>query len=171
LVGEALVSKGGYIYTFFDGTSFDGSSIDARWMTKTLYGVNEQGLPALSHTKRWRWLDLLFRIDSDLTVNVAWFPGHVPDSADPVGIAVVDPSSESLITLDGSTILTADASEIEVAISSAQEKILLHMENQSYFHDEGLRLLIYSIDSAGSWALEGMQLAYQILPGLKRRSQ
>lgn len=171
LAGEALVSKGAYVYAFLSGNSFDGDNIDARWMTKTLYGVNEQGQPAISHTKRWRWLDLLFRIDANLSVTVGWFPGVATDTAEPLATVVVSPIGETLITADGSIIETADASSITLALFSVQGKSLLHTLSRDYLHDEGIRLRISSNDTAGAWALEAMQLAYQILPGLGRRSQ
>jgi hypothetical protein len=171
LTGEALTSKGAYVYAFLNGTSFDGSAIDSRWMTKTLYGNNDEGLAALSHTKRWRWLDLLFRVDADLDITVGWFPGNATDSATPINTVIVSPDTQEIITSEGSTILTADASEITVAILSAQGKSLLTTSGGDYLHDEGIRLRISSNDTAGSWALEAMQLAFQILPGLRRRSQ
>jgi hypothetical protein len=171
LVGESLTSKGGYVYKLLDGTSFDGSNIDARWMTKTLYGVNEQGQPALSNTKRWRWLDLLFRVNSDLDITVGWFPGSALNEADPIGSVVISPDAETLYSASGSQILSADGSAISVALLSAQQKALLHTTVGDYLHDEGIRIRISSNDTAGGWALEGMELAYQILPGLKRRSQ
>lgn len=171
LAGEALTSKGAYIYKFFDGNSFDGSNIEAQWMTKTLYGVNEQGLAALSHTKRWRWLDLLFRVDSDLTITVGWFPGASTDLADPLGTITVSPDADTIFTNDGSQILTADGSTIAVAVLSAQGKSILHDATGDYLHDEGIRLRVGTNDTNGQWALEAMQLAYQLLPGLRRRSQ
>jgi hypothetical protein len=38
-------------------------------------------------------------------------------------------------------------------------------------HNEGMRLRVSSNDTSGGWSLEAMEIAYQILPGLKRRSQ
>lgn len=171
LVGEALTSKGAYIYKFLDGDSFDGSNIDARWMTKALYGVNEQGQPALSHRKRWRWLDLLFRVDADLDITVGWFPGNATDDATPLNSVTVSPDADALITADGSTILTADDSSILIAILSAQGKSFLTTSSGDYLHDEGIRLRVSSNDMLGAWALEAMQLGFQLLPGLRRRSQ
>jgi hypothetical protein len=171
LVGESLTSKGAYVYKFLNGTSFDGSDIDARWMTKTLYGVNEQAQPALSNTKRWRWLDLLFRVDADLDVTVSWFPGSATDTASALGSVIVSPDTQSLYTAQGSEIITANGSSITIAILSAQGKSLLTTSDGDYLHDEGIRLRVGSNDDNGAWALEAMQLAYQILPGLRRRSQ
>lgn len=171
LVGEANSGKGAYVYQLFDGNSFDGDNIAARWMTKTLYGVNEQAQPALSNTKRWRWVDVLFRVDQDVDIEVGWFPGTSTDTADPLSSIIVSPAAEELITADGSTILTADGSMILVAVQSAQQKALLHTTAGRYLHDEGIRLRFSSSGTDGAWALEALQLAYQILPGLKRRSQ
>lgn len=171
LVGQANSSTGGYVYEFLTGDSFDGSNIEAQWMTKTLYGVNEQGQPALSNTKRWRWLDVLFKITQDVDITVGWLPGGSPDAATAVASVLISPDADELITADGSTILTADGSSLLLAVETAQDKAILHDSSGQYLHDEGIRIRVGSNDTAGHWALEGMQLAYQILPGLKRRSQ
>lgn len=171
LTGEALTSKGGYIYRFLDGNSFDGSNIEAQWMTKTLYGVNEQGQPALSNRKRWRWVDVLFRIDSDVDIDVEWLNGSAPNTAQSLGTVVVSPNAETLISTDGSTILSADGSEIAIAVLSSQKKAILHDSTGGYLHDEGIRLRIGTNGTVGGWSLEAFQLAFQLLPGLKRRDQ
>lgn len=171
LVGESLSTKGAYIYTFLDGNSFDGSNIDAHWMTKTLYGVNDQAQPALSNRKRWRWADILFRINQTVSITVEWLTGTSPDNASAIASAIASPAAQTVIDADGSTILTADGSSIVIAVQSAQVKVLLQTASGDYLHDEGIRLRIGSNGTAGSWALEGMELAFQLLPGLKRRDQ
>lgn len=171
LTGEALTTKGGYVYLFQSGNSLDGSNIQAQWMTKTLYGVNEQGQPALSVRKRWRWVDVLFRVDANTTITVGWFPGSATDTADPISTFSVTPAAATLKSADGSDILTADGSTISVAILSAQGKALLHNVSNDYLHDEGFRLRIGTNDTNGGWALEALELAFQILPGQKRRFQ
>lgn len=170
LSGEAQTSKGAYIYTLLNGNSFDGTNIEAFWMTKTLYGTNEQGQSALSNRKRWRWLDLLFRVDTSLTINIDWFAGSATDGASPLATTTASPSADTLYTIDGSQIITASGSAIAVSLLSAQVKKLLS-NNGDYLHDESIRLRIGSNDMSGAWALEAMQLAYQIMPGLRRRSQ
>lgn len=171
LVGEANTSKGGYVYTFFDGNSFDGSNIEAKWMTKTLYGVNEEGLPALSHRKRWRWADMLFRINQNVTLTVEWLAGSSPDTASAIASTTISPGASTLVSADGSTILTADGSSILLSKQSAQAKALLHTAAGDYLYDEGIRLRIGTNSTTGGWALEAMQVAFQIMPGLKRRDQ
>jgi hypothetical protein len=171
LVGEANTSKGGYVYKFLDGNSFDGSNIVARWMTKTLYGTNEQGQPALSNTKRWRWLDLLFRINQNVSLTVEWLAGTTPDTGAALGSVVVAPQASLLTTADGSIVTTADGSQIMLAASSAQTKAILHDTAGGYLHDTGIRLRIGTNSTNGTWALEGLAFAYQILPGLGRRFQ
>ncbi len=171
LVGEAQTSKGGYIYTFLDGNSFDGSNIEATWMTKTLYGVNEQGQPAMSNRKRWRWLDLLFRINQDVDLTIEWLSGAAPDNASALGSLTVSPGAEQLYTADGSAVLTSDGSIILLSKQSAQVKALLHTASGDYLHDEGIRLRVGTNSTNGTWALEAMQLAYQVLQGFKRRDQ
>jgi hypothetical protein len=171
LAGEALTSKGAYVYDFFTGDSFDGSNIDAQWMTKTLYGVNDQGQPALSNTKRWRWLDVLFRVNSDVDITVEWLSGNAADDAAPIDSVIVSPTAEELLSLDGSMILSADGSSMVISMASAQSKALLRDDSGDLLHDEGIRLRVGTNSTDGSWALEAMQLAFQMLPGMKRRFQ
>jgi hypothetical protein len=83
----------------------------------------------------------------------------------------VDPGASSLVTADGSVIQTADGSTILLSKQSAQVKALLHDASGNYLHDEGVRLRVGTNSTDGGWALEAIQLAYQLLPGLKRRDQ
>lgn len=171
LTGEALTSKGAYVYAFLSGNSFDGSNIEAKWMTKTLYGLNEQGQPSLANTKRWRWLDLLFRINSDVSLTVEWLSGATPDTGAALGSVTVTPQASVLTTSSGSPVVTASGSTIYVSAQSAQTKALLHDTSGQYLHDTGIRLRVGTSSTNGTWALEGMSFAYQTLPGLQRRFQ
>lgn len=172
LVGESDITKGCLIYKFLDGATFDGSNIEAAWMTKTLYGVTEQGQPALSNRKRWRWADILFKVDQDVAITVEWLSGAAPDNAAGISSTVIMPGASFLVSADGSFFTTADGSQILLALASAQEKAILHSATGGdYLHDEGIRLRVSTNSSAGQWSLEAMQVAYQILPGLKRRDQ
>jgi hypothetical protein len=83
---------------------------------------------------------------------------------------IIAPAGSILLTADGSIILTADGSSILTALQSAQEKAFLRV-GADYLHDEGIRLRIGTNGTAGGWALEAFELAYQMLPGLKRRDQ
>jgi hypothetical protein len=171
LVGQSTPATGGYIYKFLDGTSFDGANIEAQWMTKTLYGVNEQGQPAITNRKRWRWIDVLFRIDADVDITVEWLNGGAPNTASAIASVIISPNAETLVSANGSVILTADGSSISLAAETAQKKALLATSVGDYLHDEGIRLRIKTNSTAGAWALEAFQLAFQILPGMKRRDQ
>jgi hypothetical protein len=171
LTGQSTPATGGFIYTFLNGSSFDGSNIEAQWMTKTLYGVNEEGQPAVSNTKRWRWIDVLFRIAANVDINVEWLQGGAPNDATAIANVVISPDAETLMTADASVILTADGSSISLAAETAQKKALLQTAIGDYLHDEGVRLRIKTNSTAGAWALEAFQLAYQILPGMKRRDR
>jgi hypothetical protein len=171
LTGEANTTTGGFVYQFLTGNTFNGSNIDAKWMTKTLYGVNDQGQPAFSNRKRWRWLDLLFRVNQDVTLNVEWLNGSAPDTAAAIDTVQVSPAAEELLTADGSMILTGSGSSILCALQSAQVKAILHTASGDYLHDEGIRIRVGANSDNGTWALEAMQLAYQIQKGFKRRDQ
>lgn len=164
-------STAGTVYTFLDGNSFDGSNIPAKWMTKTLYGVNEESQPALSNTKRWRWMDLLFKVTNSTSLTLEWFAGNATDTASALHSITVTPAASEIYTADGSLILTADGSSLRVALQSAQEKAILHNGSGDYLHDEGIRIAIGTNTTTAPWSLEAMQLAYQVLPGHKRRFQ
>jgi hypothetical protein len=171
LTGEASLSKGGYCYQFLSGNSFDGSNINAVWMTKTLYGVNEQGQPAFSNRKRWRWADFLFQVNQNVTLTVEWLPGAATDNASATSSTTIAPGSKFLKSATGSFITTATGSHILAALASAQSKALLHSSAGDYIHDEGVRLRIGDNATNGSWALEALTVGYQILPGMRRRLQ
>jgi hypothetical protein len=171
LTGEGTLSKGAFCYQFLSGNSFDGSNIQATWMTKALYGTNEQGQPAFSNTKRWRWADFLFQVNQTVTLTVEWLNGNSPDSAASLSSTTIQPGSKHIYTADGSRLTSATGSPLVVALASAQSKALLHSATGDYLHDVGIRLKIGDNATNGSWALEALTLGYQILPGMRRRLQ
>lgn len=173
LVGQSAIATGGFIYELLKAstTSFDGSAIDARWMTKTLYGLNEQGQPAVSTTKRWRWMDLLFRAGTGGSITVEWLTGGATDAASAIGTMTITPAAASVLSADGSTIISASASTVTVSLATAQGKAQLHDVTNSYLHDTGMRLRVSTNNTTSSWFFEAMQIAYQLIPGVKRRFQ
>lgn len=176
LVGESGIAKGAYIYELLKSgvTSFDGSAIDARWMTKTLYGLDDQGKPAVTATKRWRWMDLLFRSAAGAaatTVQVEWLSGTATDDSDGIGSVNITPQGSSIISADGSFLVSADGSFILAAASTVQGKAQLHSASYDYLHDTGMRLRVSTNDTSSSWFFEAMTVAYQLLIGQKRRFQ
>lgn len=171
LAGEVSLAKGAFVYQFLSGSSFDGNNIESMWMTKTLYGTNKEGQAALSNAKRWRWVDVLFRIDASVSITIEWLPGGAPDNANAIASVIATPQADFLVSADGSTIVTADGSDILLSAQSAQVKALLEDLHGRYLVDEGLRLRFKTNGIVGGWALEAFELAYQILPGLKRRDQ
>lgn len=172
LVGQDSTSTGGFVYAFLSGNSFDGANIDARWMTKTLFGIDDQTKPAFSHTKRWRWLDVMFKITSDVAVTVEWLSGDSPDTASAIGSVDVSSDASPIFSQGGFfRVRTASLTDILCAAASAQTRALLQTSSGDYLHDEGIRLRFRTNAVSGPWYLEGMQLAYQKLQGLKRRDQ
>ncbi len=171
LAGEKSTATGGFTYKLWDGDSFDGSAIEAVWMTKTLYGVNEATQPALSQTKRWRWIDFIFQADQSSTLTVEWLNGFAADNAAPISSSTATPAVAGLLTADGDTIQSAEADTIIVSDPSANIRIILKDSNGDYVHDTGLRLRVGDNAALGSWSIEAFNLAYQILPGLQRRMQ
>ena len=170
LTGSSSTTTGGYCYEFFTGNSFDGTAIESVWMTKTLFGTNENGQPIPSHLKRFRWLDLLFETDQTITLTVEWLPGYSPDNGSAVGTATTAVSTDTLFTSDGEEILSSDGETLGAGEDSTTVRVLLKASGD-YLHDEGMRLRIKDNASSGSWSLEAFNLAYQILPGLQRRMQ
>ena len=170
LAGSNSAATGGYVYQLWSGNSFDGANIEAVWMTKTLYGLNDQGQPAHTHTKRFRWIDLLFLTEANTTLTIEWLPGHTPDLGAASGSDTFAPAPYSILTTDGDTIITASGDTIVLASSSTQVRVPLRTTS-GYLHDIGVRLRVSDNAANGSWSLEAMSLAYQILPGLKRRFQ
>lgn len=164
-------TNSGRISTLWDGNSFNGSNIEAIWMTKTLYGVNDKGQPALAHTKRWRWADLLFETDNTTTLTISWLQGNSPDNAAADGSVSFSPNAYQIWTSDGDTIVTVGGDTLILAASSSQVKVTLRNTGGNYLHHEGIRIRVGDNAALGSWSLEAFALAYQILPGLKRRFQ
>ena len=178
LTGEAQPSKGGFCYKFFDGDSFDGSNIPARWITKVLYGTDNswdtrspQKLMAM--VKRYRWVDIIAEADADVTLSVEWMSGASSDEAVSRGGASKSLAALSmqLITADGNGIQTAAESNITLPTDSVQKIINMEGTNGDFIEDVGCRIRISDDAQDGSWSLEGMTLGYQILPGARRRLQ
>jgi hypothetical protein len=65
--------------------------------------------------------------------------------------------------------VSASGDPIAVSSQSTTARALLKDSRGDYLHDTGVRLRVSDHVAAGSWSLEGMNLAYQILPGLERR--
>lgn len=158
----------GRVYQLWSGNAFDGSNFTAQWMTKTLWGVNEQSQPALSNRKRWRWADFLFETDNSVTLTLEWLQGNVPDNATAIGSTTFSPATGTILSFDGSTLTSADASTVVLSANSTLDRVQFKTSSGDYLYDRGIRLRIYDAAQAGSWSLESMQLAYQIMPGLKR---
>ena len=171
LAGSNSTTTGGRVYLLWSGNSNDSSAIDAQWMTKTLYGVTDQAQPALAHTKRWRWADFLFETEATATLTVSWLQGNSPDNGSALSSVTIQPGAASLLSSNGDTLVSAGGDTIVVSQASSQVRALLHTSSGEYLHHEGIRLRVGDNASLGSWSLEAFSLAYQILPGLKRRMQ
>jgi DNA-binding cell septation regulator SpoVG len=169
LAGEASTTTGGYCYQLWTGNSANGAAFRSQWMTKTLYGVTEQAQPALSQTKRYRWADFLFETEQTVTLTVEWLNGNTPDNAASFGSTTISPAAAAVLTSDGDAILTADGDALVVSQASTNARALLKNSSGDYLNDTGMRLRVYDNAANGSWSLEAMNLAYQILPGLGRR--
>ncbi len=186
LAGEALLTKGGYLYLLWNGFTFDGSAIASQLMTKTLYGSGEYqdqsagttGNPLISNQKRWRWADLLFQVSGALSLTVGWLATEADDAAAVIASVSLAPMISMLETSDGSVIETSDGSILRVAdtptILRARFQDLSHFFNDGvsvnpkYLYSRGMRLRLSASSSTATWSMRGIDIVYQNLPGLKR---
>lgn len=169
LAGSNSTTTGGYVFKLWDGNSNNGAAIEAVWMSKALFGINDQGQPSSENLKRWRWADFLFETEQGATITIEWLSGNAPDNGAAIGSTTISPAAQYLVTADGDQILTADGDSILVAQLSTEAIALLQDSSGVFLHDQGIRLRIGDNASAGSWSLESFKLAYQTMPGLKRR--
>lgn len=167
--GSSDIAAGGIAYELWDTNLFNGVAFTAQWMSKTLYGINESAQPAPAYQKRFRWVDVLFTTDQNVSLDVEWLQGDSENNADAVGSVTFSSDTDTLVSADADEILTADGDEINVALATSQKRAKFADITGRYLHDSGIRLRIGDADSSGSWAVEALTLAYQILPGLQRR--
>lgn len=167
--GSSSLVDGGITYRLWDTNTFNGTAFTAQWMTKTLYGINENGQPAPSFQKRFRWTDILFQTDQNVEIFVEWLQGDSPDNADAVGSVTITPDTDTIVSADADIIITADGDQLRTAADTSIMRAKFADIDGRYLHDSGIRLRIGDNISTASWAMEGMTLAYQILPGLARR--
>lgn len=168
LGGSSSLTAGGITYRLWSGNTANGTGFTAQWMTKTLYGVSQAGQPAPSYQKRWRWADILFKVDQDVEILVEWLQGDSPDNSDSVGSVTITPGTDTLFSADGDEIESADGDTLSVSLDTALKRARFADINGRYLHDYGIRLRIGDSISTGSWAMEAFTLGYQMLPGLAR---
>lgn len=168
IAGESdRIGKGAFVYDFFTGSTWDGAAITSRWMTKDIYGVDDSQNPAVSVTKRFRWTDLVVNID-DGELTAEWLPGRSQDDAPAFGAAASISASSELASSDGNTITSSDGNAVTAYVISVQDQTVMKDMAGRYLHDTSMRLRLTKETGAG-WSIEAMNVAYQFLPGLKRR--
>ena len=167
--GSRATTTGGFVYKLWDGDDFDGVSIEAVLMTKPLYGRDDNDLKAMSHTKRFRWCDFLFETKQTIALTIEWLSRDATDDAAALGSSTLTPSAVTVLSSDGDTIVSTEPADLLVSSLSSSLRVVLKDSNGNYVHDQGIRLRIGDNAATGSWSLEGLNLAYQILPGLQRR--
>lgn len=169
LGGSGDLDVGGLSYKLWDTNFANGVSYRGKWMTKTLYGMNEGTQPAISFQKRFRWVEPLFEVSQNLDILVGWLEGDAPDESDPVNTSTISPDTEILMTSDGEVILTSDGDEIHAALNSKLGHVSFQDADGQYLHGSGIRIVFEDGPTVGEWSLEAFTLCYQILPGLRRR--
>lgn len=158
-----------------DGNTFDGTAIDARWMTKPLYGAKEEEdrvQEATPNLKRWRWADILVEVQSqDDMPDLEWYPGVLGNTVVAPYSQVLGFPTDILQTADGDYILTSNGDYVYAGQSPAQARIKLVAGDGRHVHSEAIRLKVSSDHTDGAWIVSAINLAYQVMPGLRRRFQ
>lgn len=166
-------------YEFFVGENFQNTPIVSWWMTKTLYGTTDKGVLLPSNLKRWRWADLFFSLSGSAVFNLEWYKAEAEDDE-----VLVTGNTKSQIVLPSWYITTstgdgidtgdeipADVGDIYLHSSRGVARVLLkNSSSKDFFSDTGVRLK-FTNNSGGSWTINGLNLTYQIMPGLQRRMQ
>lgn len=171
LAGSGSLTTGGVTFVLWETDLFDGVAYEGVFMTKTLYGWNDAGQPTPSFEKRFRWGDFLFETDQTVTIRVEWLPANAPDNAPATNSATITPGTDTLVTADGDTLVTADGDTLVTSSQSTLRRVHFMQPGDTgqYVHDSGMRIrFVDGVGSAGSWSLEALTMAYQVLPGQKR---
>lgn len=185
LAGESLLATGALIYKLWNGTTFDGAAFTSQLMTTTLYGISQNrdqptllGQPLISFDKRWRWADVLLQLAGNSQLLVEWLPGEALDAAAAYGSRTMVNITQNVLTADGQVVRTADGQNVVVPIEQMMPFRVLFNEghdkfsdgsaNPRYLHSRGLRLRLSCVSSNGGFIGTGMNIAYQLLRGLKR---
>ena len=169
LAAEGDITVGGFIYKLWNGNDNDGNSIEAIWMSKTLYGTNDKGLPDIDLLKRWRWGDFTFETEANTTLTVEWLSGNSADNAPAAGSTTISPLGVTILSADGDTVLSDDGDTVLAGSASTGAVALFKDTNGQHLMDYGIRIRIGDNAALGSWSLEAFKLLYQTLPGLGRR--
>lgn len=172
LASESAIAKGGYVYQLWSGNTFDGTNIVSQWMTKTLFGKDDNGITALGYTKRWRFFDCLLTSTQGAQPTIEFVEGLGEDTSTGTSLGTLDTTGDAIVTADGDSILTADADALILSVASVHVKVkVIDPSDGRHIHSEGIRFRIKDNTSAEAWAIEAFSVGYQILPGLKRRYQ
>ena len=163
LAGQAVASTGGFCYKLWSGNSFDGSNIEAAWMTKVIMGVNEGGIPIIHKTKRWRWIEFVMTGASNVTITVEWIDGFASKNSTATGSFTASTTSGTIKTSDGNNLLTTGGNQLVVSQDSLQKKIRM----KPYLLSKAMRMRFKDNSTTPAWSVESFSLAYQPLEGIR----
>ena len=169
LVAESAIGTGAFVYKLWDTNTFNGTNIVSQWMTKTLFGQDDNKIVALGYLKRWRFLDALLTSTQGAEPEIEWVDGLGEDDAAGFSLGTLDTTGDAIETADGDAIQTADGDALILSTSSVHLKKLVKNADGRHVHSEGIRFRIKDSSSSEAWAIEAFSVGYQLLPGLKRR--
>lgn len=135
-------SANGLVYKLWDTDLFDGADITAVLNLKTIYGYDQNGRALLVEDKRWRQCELLI-VGTISPLTFEYTAGEAADGATAIGTETIN--------------ITA----------SGVGRVQFQDANGQYLESRGVRMRFTTVGEA-AWSLVGLDLAYQLLPGLNR---
>ncbi len=157
-IGGSNTASGKVRALFSGNVDPAAAGFTGRWASNTLWGKLgeetegiEVALPAMHLTKRWRWIEAMLATNEagDVAIKVYPFNGIADGTQSPL--------HEKSILIDSPTQYSGKA------------KVQLKGSDGRYVHGVGIRVAIEDNASTNSpWALEGLVMGYNALPGTKR---
>lgn len=142
--------------------SANGTAIVSVWQSKPLYGSDENGVPLLTQSKRWRWADLRFD-----------FSLPSPGSTTSVNVTVQDALNTASASYNNPSFITGAGHAQQVKVRCQARSLLNFNTFADYVHSPSITLFVSATTTGSStdkgWALDGFALTYQVLSGQKRR--
>lgn len=167
LLGEAQTAVGGLVYKNWYGNTFNGTDITAQYITKPLFGVDQQtGEPLFHVTKRWRDLDVLLVEASAADLMVEWLAGYAEDDASADGVASIN-STGPIVQVDGEDVFSSDGELLYTSQLSVQIRSTMQKSSGDYPVSEEVRIRVKDTSDASPWAVEAIAVGYQPLPGVR----
>lgn len=140
IAGNAIAN--GLVYKLWDTDLLDGAALTSVLNLKTIYGYDENGRALIVEDKRWRQCDILV-IGTVSAITFEYTAGEASDSA------------------------TAIGTETAAITTSGVGRVQFQDSNGQYLVARGARMRFTTVGQA-AFSYVGLDVAYQLLPGLNR---